>query len=109
AWRLIDRLGGSDRFFEAWAQGVEALLTRDDEIVELKRQDYTAARQTALVTLRVRPPEPCPDHLKPLGLTPRETEILFWISQGKTNPEIASILSTQLCTVKKHVENFLPK
>lgn len=53
-----------------------------------------------------------PDHpeaLRPLGLTPREAEILFWITQGKSNPEIAIILTMQLVTVKKHVQNILQK
>lgn len=55
------------------------------------------------------PPPPSPALLAPLGLTPRETEILFWIAQGKTNAEIGAILGTAPATVKKHVENILPK
>jgi len=27
------------------------------------------------------------------GLTARESEVLYWIAEGKTNPEIAMILS----------------
>lgn len=50
-----------------------------------------------------------PEALRPLGLTPRESEILFWITQGKSNPEIAIILTMQLVTVKKHVQNILQK
>jgi len=50
-----------------------------------------------------------PEELRPLGLTPREAEILFWITQGKSNPEIAIILAMQLVTVKKHVQNILQK
>ncbi len=50
-----------------------------------------------------------PAQLAPLGLTPRETEILFWVAQGKTNAEIGTILGAAPATVKKHVENFLPK
>lgn len=44
-----------------------------------------------------------------LGLTPRETEILFWVAQGKANAEIATILSTAPNTVKKHLQNMMPK
>ena len=50
-----------------------------------------------------------PAALQSLGLTPREAEILFWIVQGKTNPEIAIILEMKLVTVKKHVQNVLEK
>jgi DNA-binding response OmpR family regulator/DNA-binding CsgD family transcriptional regulator len=54
-------------------------------------------------------PPASPAQLLPLGLTPRETEILFWVAQGKTNAEIGTILGAAPATVKKHVENFLPK
>jgi DNA-binding CsgD family transcriptional regulator len=43
------------------------------------------------------------------GLTGRETEILFWVSEAKTNPEIATILKTSPRTVQKHVERILAK
>jgi DNA-binding NarL/FixJ family response regulator len=38
-----------------------------------------------------------------LGLTPRVAETLLWLSQGKTNSEIATILGNSESTVKKHV------
>ncbi|MFM9078563.1 MAG: helix-turn-helix transcriptional regulator, partial [Opitutaceae bacterium] len=54
-------------------------------------------------------PEPGPKDLIPLGLTPREAEVLFWISQGKTNPEIALIIGAARRTVATHVEHLLAK
>ncbi len=53
--------------------------------------------------------EPQPEMLQSLGLTPREAEILFWVSQGKTNPEVCTILEMKLFTVKKHLENIYAK
>jgi DNA-binding CsgD family transcriptional regulator len=47
--------------------------------------------------------------LEKLGLTPREAEVLFWVAQGKTNPEIGLILDLSVGTVKKHMEHLLPK
>ncbi len=44
-----------------------------------------------------------------LGLTPREAELLSWVVQGKTNPEIGIILGIQLTTVKKHLESIFMK
>ena len=44
-----------------------------------------------------------------LGLTFREAEILFWVAQGKANAEIAVILGTAPNTVKKHLQNLMPK
>lgn len=42
--------------------------------------------------------------LAPLGLSQRETEILGWVVQGKTNPEIGTILGISHRTVQKHLE-----
>lgn len=41
-----------------------------------------------------------------LGITKREAEVLNWIAQGKSNPEIAIILGISPRTVDKHVENI---
>jgi DNA-binding CsgD family transcriptional regulator len=42
-------------------------------------------------------------------LTRREAEILAWLSQGKTNAEIALALSISPRTVKKHLEHIYSK
>ena len=52
---------------------------------------------------------PAKDTLGLLGLTPRETEVLTWIAQGKTNYEIGMILSAGTRTICKHVERILGK
>ena len=43
------------------------------------------------------------------GLTARETEVLTWIAQGKTNHEIGVILGACTGTICKHVEHILCK
>lgn len=42
-------------------------------------------------------------------LTPRESEVLKWVSIGKSNAEIASILGISPWTVKIHIGNLLKK
>jgi len=44
-----------------------------------------------------------------LGLTPRATETLLWLSQGKTNSDIATILGITESTIKKHVQEIFEK
>lgn len=66
-------------------------------------------RDAVLWLLEEKLPAPSPARLEPLGLTPREAEILFWIAHGKTNGEIGVILELAPNTVKKHVQNLLPK
>lgn len=46
---------------------------------------------------------------KHLNLTRRENEILFWISCGKTNKDIAVLLGISSRTVNKHAENIYVK
>ena len=42
-------------------------------------------------------------------LTARETEVLSWLPQGKTNWEIGRILGVAEKTVGKHLENIFAK
>ena len=42
-------------------------------------------------------------------LTPRETEVLFWISRGKSNHDIGVILGAKTGTICKHVGHILSK
>jgi len=44
-----------------------------------------------------------------LHLTPREAEVLFWLSQGKSNHAIGIILGAKTGTICKHVEHIFNK
>lgn len=46
---------------------------------------------------------------KKLALTKRESEVLFWIANGKTNREIGEILDVSPRTVNKHLEGVFSK
>jgi DNA-binding CsgD family transcriptional regulator len=55
-------------------------------------------------------PDQCSlEALASLKLTPREAEVLFWISQGKSNHDIGVILGAKTGTICKHVEHILGK
>jgi two-component system response regulator NreC len=43
------------------------------------------------------------------GLTPRESEVLSLLAEGKTNDEIAGILTISVHTVARHRENLMGK
>jgi DNA-binding response OmpR family regulator/DNA-binding CsgD family transcriptional regulator len=47
--------------------------------------------------------------LRALGMSSREAEVLYWMSHGKTNPEIGIIIGAAAGTVKKHAENIFAK
>lgn len=62
-----------------------------------------------LFVLEERGAPPGPAALMRLGLTAREAEVLYWIAQGKSNPDIATILGASVRTVHKHVEHIFQK
>ncbi len=45
----------------------------------------------------------------PAGLSPREVEVLRLLAAGRSNPEIAAILSLSVRTIERHVENLYRK
>ena len=67
------------------------------------------SRNLALLRLEQRNSSWGPRALQTLGLTPREAEVLYWITEGKTNPEISTILNTTLHTIKKHNNKLFAK
>jgi DNA-binding CsgD family transcriptional regulator len=42
-------------------------------------------------------------------LTPRESQVLYWVSMGKTNEEVGQIVGAKPMTVKKHLEHIYDK
>jgi DNA-binding CsgD family transcriptional regulator len=47
--------------------------------------------------------------LEALGLTARESEVLMWVAQGKTNREVGIILGASPRTIQKHLEHMFQK
>lgn len=62
-----------------------------------------------MLVIEERGAPPGPAALIQLGLTPREAEVLYWIAQGKSNPDIGMILGANVRTVHKHVEHIFRK
>lgn len=53
--------------------------------------------------------EPDPAQFRALGLSPRQTEVIAWLTEGKSNDEIALILGMNPLTVKTHIAQILRK
>ena len=62
-----------------------------------------------LLVIEEKQDAPPPAVLSALGLTPRECVIASWLAQGKTNPEIATILGANLLTIKVHLLHIFEK
>lgn len=67
---------------------------------------YRHARRAAAT-----PPVPVPGQTEvaPPGLTPREVAVMHWLACGKTDAEIAALLSISPRTVQKHLEHVYVK
>lgn len=80
---------------------------RDREVINHLRPHLGRAWKQTLFP-RPRPSSSLIRRIFP-GLSEREAEVLFWITEGKQNREIADILARSLATVQEHVENLLRK
>lgn len=49
------------------------------------------------------------ERLQGLNLTVREAEIMYWVMEGKKNPEIATIIDRAVHTVNRHLEHIFCK
>ena len=95
----------------ASAERQRPLIVQNSQKGDLQIDHLASSDSTNLALLRLEQRNSCwgPKALQTLGLTPREAEVLYWITEGKTNPEIATILDTTLHTVKKHNNKLFAK
>lgn len=62
-----------------------------------------------LLILEEQPTVLSPSSFSSLGLTDRESEVLLWLTRGKTDADIATILGVSPKTVGKHLERIYQK
>jgi len=127
--RVLETLRGEPRtahvpfvFLTGWSEqedirtgmnlGADDYLTKPvgpDDLAAAIRARLRRAEAAASTGRRPANRDATPTDLEPLGLTPREAEVLFWVARGKTNDEIATVLGIGLTTVKKHLESTFNK
>ncbi len=102
--------------------GAAGYILKDDSVehmVEYVRSAYSdkaivspkmaAVLMSRVVELARLLSEIHPSNYEPVGLTPREIEVLTLIEKGLTNQEIAEQLYIEVGTVKNHVHSILQK
>lgn len=108
----LDRWVSEQRSVTAVARGAHSPKVfrkageRGDLIVRLVNGGV--GEETLIVTERPRPSD-LYGRLLPLGLTARESEVLYWVAHGKSNTAVAGILGITLNTVKKHLDRVYQK
>ncbi len=75
----------------------------------VKNLGRTGVGETMLLVERQSGSISASSRLASAALTPRETEVLSWISKGKTNRDIGDILGLSPRTVNKHLEHIFRK
>ncbi|MFO1449671.1 MAG: LuxR C-terminal-related transcriptional regulator [Opitutaceae bacterium] len=69
-------------------------------------RDLRRKAEAAPIPVREWVPDPLEQGL---GLTAREAEVLMWVAQGKTNPEVGEVLGIRPYTVRTHLERIFAK
>ncbi len=77
---------------------------RDRVLLRVAQRHLANARQLAQARQRVRDEFPLDvASFRQAGLSPREAEVAYWLTEGKTNAEIATLMKLQLQTVKGYL------
>ena len=90
---------------------------RERERLELLRPHFaflyllarSANSRPARAAQRPSVPEPPLTEVAVAGLTEREAEVMHWLARGKTDSDIAALLSISPRTVQKHLEHIYVK
>jgi DNA-binding CsgD family transcriptional regulator len=114
-WRRLLRLLALEAAVaDGWGQPVVALRA-DLEAFERTGEQVLARtcrgllRRAGAPTRRGRGGTPVPTHLRGLGVTTREMDVLALVADGLSNREIAARLFVSPRTVETHVANLLAK
>jgi len=83
---------------------------RDRVLLELAQTHLANARKLANARAVTRGTERLdPREFGRAGFSPRESEVLVWLTEGKTNAEMATLLGVSLQTVKFHLTSIFNK
>jgi DNA-binding NarL/FixJ family response regulator len=86
-----------------------AKLTVGDRQVEISHLGHAHAEEYFFRIAEIREGMEAAILQRALGLTLRESDVLFWIAQGKSNRDASEIMNISARTVNKHLEQVFIK
>ncbi|HTL59180.1 MAG TPA: response regulator transcription factor [Candidatus Limnocylindrales bacterium] len=95
--------------------GADDYLTKPasaDEVlgaINARLSRHQEKEHAAMAKVEVKPNFEPAEPLEALGLTPRESEVLLWVAQSKSNSEIATIVGCAENAVKVHLARIFEK
>jgi DNA-binding CsgD family transcriptional regulator len=109
-YRLVGRRHGVEYSLAFWMHGPDGVirgLTFDaaDRDFRLRDRDVLEVLGRHLGVMLGRDDPSLPRSSTALGITGRQATVLALVARGRTNAEIASLLSVSPHTVRKHLEN----
>lgn len=93
----------------ALQEGSQTLPLADGRQLLARHMGASGLAESMLLLSHAAAEAAAPRHLQQVALTPRETEVLSWLTKGKTNRDIADILGMSPRTVNKHLEHIFEK
>jgi DNA-binding CsgD family transcriptional regulator len=102
--------GGTVLWFSTERAGRRHYTERDRLMLELAKTHVANAHRLALARQPLRGAQPlAPADFARAGFTPRECEVACWLTEGKSNVEIAALLRIHVQSVKAHVTALFDK
>jgi len=98
---------GTTLFFGLFREGL--FRAADKELLELGRPHLANARRLALAQSLPFDPELAPNSFTASGFSPRESEVLYGVVQGKSNAEIGHDLHLRTDTVSAYIRTIYIK
>lgn len=86
-----------------------AFLPEEKALLELVQPHLVNARKLALARTASQDLPIDTEVFVRAGFTPREADVIFWLTQGKTNPEIAHLMRVRTDTVSAYLRTVFEK
>jgi DNA-binding CsgD family transcriptional regulator len=101
---------GKTLFMSLERSGTVDYSERDRQLLTLAQPHLANAKKLADSRTRIRDFERAdPTCFTAAGFSPREAEVLLWLTEGKTNTEMAIIMRVHVQTVKFHLSSIYNK
>jgi DNA-binding CsgD family transcriptional regulator len=90
-------------------RGSSDFSERDKELLARAQVHLSNARHLAMASTAAREVPLSPDFLARVGFTRRECDVVYWLTQGKSNSEIAFLLHVRTDTVSRYLNNIFER
>ncbi|AKV00260.1 Two-component response regulator [Labilithrix luteola] len=81
----------------------------EKELLGLIQPHLSNGRKLALAVTAAENAPLAPELFAAVGFTPRESDVLYWLTRGKSNDEIAKILRMRADSVSRHLHTIYEK